>query len=97
MEITTKCVPFCVSSGSFNFAVCFISLKRQNKNYVYGTATYSVVCIVRSFVVWSFTLKVVGVLFTCLAEKNKWFIEENCTTITVIIVSKGRYFRGESF
>lgn len=57
----------------------------------------SVVCIVRSFIVWSFILKVVGVLFTCLAEKNKWFIEENYTTITVIIVSKGRYFRGESF
>jgi len=29
----------------------------------------SIVCIVRSFVVWSFTLKVVEVLFTCLAEK----------------------------
>ena len=57
----------------------------------------SVVYIVRSFVIWSFTLKVVGVLFTCLAEKSKWFIEENCTTITVIIVSKRRYFRGESF
>jgi len=26
MEITAKCVLFCVSSGSFNFAVCFISL-----------------------------------------------------------------------
>lgn len=57
----------------------------------------SVVCIVRSFVLGRFTWKVVGVLFTCLAEKNKWFIEENYTTITVIIVSKGRYFRGESF
>jgi hypothetical protein len=40
VEMTTKCVLFCVSSGSVNFAVSFISLKRQNKNYMYGTATY---------------------------------------------------------
>lgn len=55
------------------------------------------VYIVRNFVVWSFTLKGCGVLFTCLAEKNKWFVEENCTNITVIIVSRGKYFRGGHF
>lgn len=58
----------------------------------------SVLYIVRSFIVWSFIVKVVGsFVYMSGREKKKWFIEENCTTITVIIMSKGRCLRRKSF